>query len=258
MTFARFLRRLLFFTFLLSLVGSYFAWNKYKPQLDEVLVELKDKDPDKYEQLIVHAKGFDIKETQRLYEEIKSMTREQVLYLRYNKLAEKRKKNKDFRIQEWEKELTAREETRKEMADDYESRSIALKVLRKKDPEKLLAEWKRSEPWQKGELLREKCIQYLETEKKESVMRQNMLDLPRTAPLIEKPGQDSHGVSEVCARLVPPIRDEKGVVATLAVLKKEMNYYYFVRMVEDIGLPPDTVFDFDYKLSRMATDYSDL
>ena len=67
-------------------------WEEFKP----VLAELEEKHPGKYAQMIEEAKFFHTEETQRLYHEIESMTREEVITLRYENWQEKRKADKEF------------------------------------------------------------------------------------------------------------------------------------------------------------------
>ena len=62
-------------------------WEKFKP----VLAELEEKDSEKYEKMVEEAKSFHIEETQLLYREIESMTRKEVITLRYEKWKDKKK-----------------------------------------------------------------------------------------------------------------------------------------------------------------------
>jgi len=63
-------------------------WEEFKP----VLAELEERHPEKYAQMVAEAKSFHIKETKRLYHAIESMTREEVINLRYEKWQEKRQR----------------------------------------------------------------------------------------------------------------------------------------------------------------------
>ena len=76
-------------------------WEEFKP----VLAELEKKNPEKYAKMVEEAKSFHVKETKLLYEEIDSMTQEEVIKLRYDKWHEKRKADKKFHEEYYDEEL---------------------------------------------------------------------------------------------------------------------------------------------------------
>ena len=63
-------------------------WEQFKP----VLAELEEKDPEKYAIMVDEAKSFHVKEAKNLYREIKTMTSEAVIILRYEKWRKKKER----------------------------------------------------------------------------------------------------------------------------------------------------------------------
>ena len=61
--------------------------------------------------------------------------------------------------------------------------------------------------------------------------------------------------SEQCAEWVPVGGDERAVSQAIQALQEGMNYYYFVRLLDAIGLPENEVFKFPGKLTRMTNDF---
>ena len=118
-------------------------WKEFKP----VLAELEEKHPGKYAQMVEEAKSFHIEETQRLYHEIESMTREEVITLRYENWQEKRKADKEFSEKYYDDELLNRIEVQKALLKDYQSRMDEIRELNERQPVNIRFEqWKKTEP----------------------------------------------------------------------------------------------------------------
>ena len=120
----------------------------------------------------------------------------------------------------------------------------------------LLLDWNKSGPWEKGLLLREKCIKYLEMEKSSYQGQKKIHKLPRIAPLLEKPRELSLTVPEICEDFVPISHHERQVVLALEKLKNKMDYFFFVQLLDEIGVPRQDVFSFPAQLDRMTGGYA--
>ncbi|MEE9259043.1 MAG: hypothetical protein V3U37_05835 [Nitrospinaceae bacterium] len=230
------------------------AWKELQPTLEV----LKEKDPEKYELMVEEAKSFHLPTAKKLYEELDRMTWGQVIALRYNKWKEKVRADEDFRFEDWQEELDQREATKEEKKQEYHGRANRLLAARADiDGKIMLAAWEKMEPWQKGLVLREKCIKFTEMEKKRSLRRRNINDLSRIEVLLDKPDKRSWSVPELCESLVPHTRDEPMVNQAIERLKSKMNYYYFVRLLDEIGIPRDKIVPFSTRLRQVALDFSD-
>lgn len=246
--------KLLMVLLVLALVGGgVFAWKKVTP----VMAVLKEKDPEKYEAMIALAKSFDFSEAMNNYMELDRMTYEEVLTVRYNSLKKKRQQDADFRESHWEKEWELREDARALKKEEHQNQLKELiRLSEKRRGSVLLMDWKKSGAWEKGLLLREKCIKYLEVEKKENQGRRKIHKLPRIAPLLRKPRETSLTVPEICEEWVPISHDEAQVVSALENLKNEMDYFFFVQLLDEIGVPRQDVFSFPAQLDRITGGFA--
>jgi len=218
---------------------------------------LKEKDPENFKAMIVHVKSFDFKKAIKRYTELDQMTYEQVLTARYISMKRKIQEDDDFRRGQWEEELEAREETRELKKQERQRQVRDLILLSEKRPGNvLLLDWKKSGPWEKGLLLREKCIKYLEMEKSSNQGRKKMHELPRIALLLDKPRELSLTVPEICEEFVPISHDEVQVALALEKLKNKMGYFFFVQLLDEIGVPRQEVFSFPSHLDRMTGGYA--
>jgi len=242
------------FLLVLSLAGGgVYYWKEVAP----VMAVLKEKDPENFETMMVLAKSFNFKKAMRRYTELDEMTYEQVLTVRYHSMKKKILADDDFRRGQWEDELAAREETRELKKQERQRQVQDLILLSEKRPGNvLLLDWNKSGPWEKGLLLREKCIKYLEMEKSSYQGRKKIHKLPRIAPLLEKPRELSLTVPAICEEFVPISHDEMQVVAALETLKNKMGYFFFVQLLDEIGVSRQDVFSFPAQLDRMTNGYA--
>lgn len=248
--FIKFLKVLL----VLALVGGgMFAWKIASP----VLAVLKEKDPEKYETMLALATSFEFSKTMKNYTELDRMTYEEVLTVRYHSLNKKRQEDADFRESHWENEWELREGTRALKKEEHQNQLKELiRLSEKRRGSVLLMDWKKSGAWEKGLLLREKCIKYLEIEKKENQGTRKLHKLPRLAPLLRKPRETSLTVPEICEKWVPISHDEAQVVRALENLKNKMDYFFFVQLLDEIGVSRQDVFSFPAQLDRITGGFS--
>jgi hypothetical protein len=237
----------------LALAGGVFFWKGVAP----VMAELKEKDPEKFEALLAQVKSLSFTKAIESYTELDQMTYEQVLTVRYLAMKKKVQEDDDLRLKQREEEVEAREETRELKKEERQYQMQDLMLLAEKKPGKvLLTDWKQSGPWEKGLLLREKCIKYLKMEKSAHRGIKKIHKLPRIAPLLDKPRELSLTVPEICEEFVPISHDEIQVTLALDTLKNKMDYFFFVQLLDEIGVPRQDVFSFPTQLDRMTGGYA--
>lgn len=233
--------------------GGVLFWKEVAP----VMSVLKEKDPENFKAMMANAKSFNFKKAFQRYTKLDQMTYEQVLTVRYHSMKRKIQEDDDFRRRHWEEELAAREETREFEKQKHQRQAQALILLSEKRPGNVLSrDWNKSSPWEKGLLLREKCIKYLGMEKTANQGRKKIHKLPRMAPLLEKARQRPLTVPEICEEFVPISHDERQVVLALEKLKNEMDYFFFVQLLDEIGVPRQDVFSFPSQLDRMTGGFA--
>ncbi len=248
------MKKAIIFILVLALAGGgVLAWKKITP----VMAALKEKDPANYEAMLVHAKSFEFKKALKSYTELDRMTYEQVLTVRYLSRKKKVQENDDFRLGQREEEFEAREETRESKKETRQQEMRDLTLLAEKKPGKALKTgWSQSGAWEKGLLLREKCNKYLEMEKSAHRGIKKIHKLPRIAPLLDRPRELSLTVPEICEEFVPISHDEMKVATALDTLKNNMDYFFFVQLLDEIGVPRQEVFSFPSQLDRMTNGYA--
>jgi hypothetical protein len=233
--------------------GGVLIWKEVSP----VMALLKEKDPENYEAMLVHAKSFEFNKALKRFNVLEKMTYEQVLTVRY--LARKKKVQEDdeYRLEQREEEYEARAETREVKKEARQHQMQDLMSSSEKKPGKVFAtDWKQTNPWEKGLLLREKCIKYLNMEKIAHRGINKIHKLPRIAPLLERPRELSLTVPEICEEFVPISHDEMQVAASLDALKNNIGYFFFVQLLDEIGIPRQDVFTFPAQLDRMTGGYA--
>ncbi|PIR00477.1 MAG: hypothetical protein COV66_06090 [Nitrospinae bacterium CG11_big_fil_rev_8_21_14_0_20_45_15] len=246
------------FGLVLSLAGGYFAWLHYEPVLTKKWEEIKEKDPDKHAVMAEELGAFHFEKAKALYEEIDAMSYEEVLDLRYRKLNKKRQADKKFRIEEWEKELVLRAKTKEARAEIHQNKADVLENLRtEREFKTAQVFWERASPMEKGVLLRFNCAKYLEKERSNSQLRSHSPDLPSVSVQLAPPRGPNLLPSDYCAQLIPDTLAKEDVLRIIDILKKEMNYFYFIEMMEEIGIAKSDVYSFDLQLDRMSSDFSD-
>ena len=237
----------------LALAGGAFFWKEVVP----VMVVLKEKDPEKFEAMLAQAKSLSLTKAIESYTELDQMTYEQVLTVHYLAMKKKIQEDDDLRLKQREEEVEAREETRELKREARRHQMQDLMLLAEKRPRKtLLMDWSQSGPWEKGLLLREKCIKYLKMEKSAHQGIKKIHKLPRIAPLLDKPRELSLTVPEICEEFVPISHNEIKVALALDTLKNKMDYFFFVQLLDEIGVPRQDVFSFPTQLDRMTGGYA--
>jgi len=229
-------------------------WEDFKP----VLAELEGKHPEKYAQMVEEAKSFHIKETQRLYHEIESMTREEVIALRYEKWQEKRKADKEFNEKYYDDELLNRIEVQKDLLKDYQSRMDEIRGLNERQPVQVRFEqWKKTEPWKQRLILHEKCVKYVEMEIKARSAFRRGLEISKVSVLMARLSNKPLPVELLCNDLVPEVRSEQQVQDAIQRLKETLTFDYYIQLLEEVGIPRKEMFSFDDELKGKIENFND-
>ena len=116
-------------------------------------------------------------------------------------------------------------------------------------------------------VLRQKCVKYLKIEEADSRRRTNALELSRVSSILDRPKKLSCGkktadiclavsVSDYCMNLVPNTDDNEAILQTMQRLKEKMNHYYYIKMLDEIGIPREDV-EFNQQLKGLSTNYTD-
>ena len=242
--------------------GTIYGWLQWEP----IAAELSAKDQEKFDLMMAEARSFSFGTAQKLYNELDTMTPEDVVNLHHSKWQEKLEKNEEFRNTYLEEQHKARQQESIERKSKHDLKLSTL--IFKSEEGKLLSKiWKESEPWQKVMVLRKKCVKYLKMEEADSRRRTNAQELSRVSSILDRPEKLSCGkktldiclavsVSDYCMGLVPNADDNEAILQTMQRLKGEMNYYYYVKMFNEIGIPREDL-EFDQQLKGLSENFKD-
>ena len=242
--------------------GAYYGWLQFQP----TAAEFSAKDQEKYDLMIVEAKSFGFEAAQKLYDEIDAMTPKEVNDLRYRKWKEKLETDKEFRDTHLEEQLKLREQGSIERKSKHDLKLRAL--VSKPEAAKLRgANWNKSGPRQKVMVLREKCVKYLKMEEMDRRRRKNLLELSRISSILDRPEKMSCGkktaniclavaLSEYCMDLVPNTSEDSIALEAVQRLKGKMNHFYYLRMLEDIGVSMEGL-EFDQQLKGVSNFFTE-
>jgi hypothetical protein len=229
-------------------------WEEFKP----VLAKYEEMNPEKYAQMIDEAKSFHIKETQRLYKEIESMTREDVFTLRYEKWRKKRKSDKEFHEKYYDDELLNRIEVRKTLLKDYQSRSDEIQGLNERQPVKERFEkWKKTALWKQRLILHEKCVKYVKIEIEDKEVSRRDLEVSRVSTLMAQLSNEPLPVELLCNDLVPIAKFPQNIQDAVLRLKETLIFNNYIQLLEEVGIPKREIISFDDELKGRARDYND-
>ena len=229
-------------------------WEEFKP----VLAELEERHPEKYAQMVAEAKSFHIKETKRLYHEIESMTREEVINLRYEKWQEKRQADKEFNEKYYDDELLNRIEVKKALLKDYQSRMDEIRKLNERQPVKVRFEqWKKTEPWKQKLILHEKCVKYVKMEIKDREVFRRGLEISKVSTLMARLSNKPFPVELLCNDLVPVAKSPQKIQEAIQRLKATLTFNYYIRLLEEVGIPKKEIFLFNDELKGRARNFTD-
>jgi len=229
-------------------------WEEFRP----VLAELEERHPEKYAQMVAEAKSFHIKETKRLYHEIESMTREEVINLRYEKWQEKRQADKEFNEKYYDDELLNRIEVKKALLKDYQSRMDEIRKLNERQPVKVRFEqWKKTEPWKQKLILHEKCVKYVKMEIKDREVFRRGLEISKVSTLMARLSNKPFPVELLCNDLVPVAKSPQKIQEAIQRLKATLTFNYYIRLLEEVGIPKKEIFLFNDELKGRARNFTD-
>jgi hypothetical protein len=233
-------------------IGGW-GWYVLSPQWET----LKEKDPDRFQSMIVSAKGLKLTGALQLFQEIKKLTLQEVYRLRYEKWKAKMQDDAEFNLAYWNEEVLLRGETLSAKKEERVLKLTDINHSHMEGQEDYFKEyWDKANPWGKGLLLREKCGKFFSLEKQASARRLQARQFSSMSSLTTSPREERNSVAELCARLVPITHDAKAPDQALDALKNRMNYFYFNRLLQEVGIPPNEVFAFDSKLNRMTQAFS--
>jgi hypothetical protein len=213
-----------------------------------LFIDLKDKSPVQFQAMVDAAKGFHLIQAGQLLQELRHLSFDEARALRYRTWKENFASDEGFRSQEREALVLGREESRATRTQNHQNEIQKLvKPERFQTQKKVSTVWEGGEPWERSLALREKCREYLKRERvKKPGLKKSVLSK-----------KQSLEISQLCESWVPVSHSLEEVEKTLETLKHKMNYFYFVQLLEDLGLSEKEPFSLPDRLERMTAGLPD-
>lgn len=224
------------------------VWYGSRPMLEE----LQAKDAYRYQLMVHEASRLHFIEAWQRWVELKGVSHDQIARDRYRRLINQWESDSAFRQEKNKAEREARIKNRHRRSQDYQSILGALNDA-PLDLQRLRAHWASASAWEKGLLLREQCVRWLRQEMEDHQNRRNLKGAVRLEALPS--GSFAVVPSLRCSEWVPVGEDELAVAQAIQALQEGMNYYYFIRLMDEVGLAENKGFDFSGKLQRMTSDF---
>ena len=239
----------------LFVVGAA-AFGVYQWQ-QPALLELQAKDSYRYERMVDEASRLHWVNAWNQYVELKEISLAEVYRERYRRWKQQWQAGGEFQQNAMRKNAEARKQIKNLHKAKYDQQEHELAQYREKQDSSLLrVHWEQATPWQKSLILRDRCVRYLNQELEDHRQRRHVKGSLHGAALLVQSRIANASPGSLCREMVSLSHDAPSVHQSLGKLKTGMNYYYFVRLLEDIGIPDSELFTVTGKLEGMTRDFN--
>ena len=221
------------------------------------LMKLQEKDPHRYEQMVDEASHLHWVHAWNQYVELKEISLAELNLERYRRWQQQWASSKEFRQNVLRQKGELRDQIKKSQKEKYDLQEQELaQYRRKQDPTLLRVHWEQATPWQKSLILRDRCVRYLNQELEDYRQRRHVKGSLHGAALLVQSRIANASPGSLCREMVSLSHDAPSVHRALGKLKTGMNYYYFARLLEDIGISDSELFTVTGKLEGMTRDFN--
>jgi hypothetical protein len=232
-------------------VAVVYEWKK------PALHQLRDKDAYRYERMVEEVSGLHWINAWNQYVALQEISATELYQERYQRWKQEWLTNEEFRQNALRQKAAAREEIKKSQKKRHSLEELELAQYHRKQERALLrVHWEQATPWQKSLILRDRCVRYLNQELEDYRKRRHVKGSLHGAILLAQTRTGNARPGTLCREMVSLNHDISSVHRALGKLKKGMNYYYFVRLLEDIGIPDSELFTVTGKLEGMTRDFN--
>ena len=232
-------------------VAVVYQWQK------PALHQLRDKDSYRYERMVDEVSRLHWINAWNQYVALKEISLAELYQERYQRWKHQWETSGEFRQNALRQKVENREQIKKSQRKKYDHQAQELEQYRRKQvPALLRVHWEQATPWQKSLILRDRCVRYLNQELKDYRQRRHVKGSLHGATLLVQARIANASPGSLCREMVSLSHDGPSVHRALGKLKKGMNYYYFIRLLEDIGIPDSELFSVTGKLEGMTRDFN--
>lgn len=238
---------------LVLVIAALGVYQWQKPHLHQ----LRAKDPYRYQLLVNEALRLHWINAWNQYGALKKIGLAQLHEERYQRWKRQWQTDREFRQKVLRRKAEARKQLKQSQKEKYDQQMQELDQYRKKeDPALLKVHWEQATPWQKSLILRDRCVRYLHQELDDHRRRRHVKESLHGAALLVQARISPARPGVLCREMISLNHDEPSVRRALLTLRDQMNYYYFSRLLEDIGIPDHELFTMSRKLDGMTRDFN--
>lgn len=238
------------------LVVAVAAFGVYQWQ-QPALLKLQEKDAYRYKRMVDEATRLHWTHAWNQYVELKEISLAELYRERYRRWKQQWETNGEFRQSALRQKAEAREQIKKSQKKKYDRQERELEQYRRKQGSVLLrVHWEQATPWQKALILRDRCVRYLNQELEDYRQRHHVKGSLHGAAHLAQSRIANASPGRLCREMVSLSHDAPSIHHALGKLKKGMNYYYFARLLADIGIPDTELFTMTQKLQGMTRDFN--
>jgi len=233
-------------------VGCLFvAWQYFQPYFHK----LENKDAFRYERISKDISSFHWIRAYQQVRELEAISMEELYGERYGRFQVQFGEDKTFRkdiLKKRKEDLEQFRNTRLTQHQDqihdihYTNRLTGFLAQR--------IRWGMVSPWERGLILRDKCKQFVEEEKENWLKKFQEGLSAQPSGSFEGTRLDGLTAAEFCESLIPLRHEEKFVTRALQSMKDHLSYFQFLRLLKEIGVKEEEVFDLPSRLNRMTAD----
>ncbi len=221
------------------------------------LHQLREKDTYRYNRMVDEFSRLHWIDAWRQYGELKEIGVARLHEERYQRWKRQWERDGEFRQNVLRQKTETQKELKQSQRKKYDLHIRELKQYRQKPDAALLqVHWEQATPWQKSLILRDRCIRYLNRELEDYRKRRHVKKSLHGAALLAQSRISNASPGSLCREMVPLNHDDPSVHRALLKLRDQMNYYYFTRLLEDIGIPDHELFTVSDKLDGMTRDFN--
>ena len=92
---------------------------------------------------------------------------------------------------------------------------------------------------------------------KDNAMSRQNLEVTKISTLLAQLSNEPLPVELLCSNLMPIAKSSQEIQKALLRLKEALNFKYYIKLLEEIGIPKNEIFSFKRELISKARDFND-
>lgn len=240
-----------FYASIVFIVCGVMAYYYFQPYFQS----LKNKDAFRYQQAMGEMKELHFLEAYHQFSELEDIEMKKLYLERYERWYKQYKKDPKFRREQRRERQETMEKAREARLEGHADAVSDIHYTNRLSG--LLAErlrWGQAGPWEKGLILREKCVHYLKQEQAERVPTSKGEYPSSLLETFQDTRLDGMTPELFCTDLIPLADNPHAITRAFEKLKEKLDYFQYLQLLGEIGMKESEVFSFTEQLEGMTED----